>query len=198
MFGKRLDGHAENAPLASQGEGDRRQPQPFHLAKMPPDEAVAGTFKDSSGKPIRVAPLSNEDRRTLIRWIDLGCSIDQRFSPGETDPASSPFTDRTLPTLTIARPSTGVSNEPLTQIVIGMADAASGLDLSSFSVTADVAIDGAEPGRQLSTRFKQTAPGIWALSLKEPVSALARGTLTVQVSDRDRNVTRIERTFAIK
>src|SRR5262249_55575625 len=46
---------------------------------MPPAEAVAGTYIGPDGQKIKVAPLSDEDRRMLIRWIDLGCSIDLRF-----------------------------------------------------------------------------------------------------------------------
>lgn len=39
----------------------------FTGSMMPPAEAVA------SGK---VQPLTDEDRRTIVRWIDLGCPID--------------------------------------------------------------------------------------------------------------------------
>ena len=77
---------------------------------MPPPEAVAGTYVGPDGKKIKVAPLSDEDRRTLIRWIDLGCSIDLRFDPQRTDPRTSPFADRTLPTLTVAHPRAGVNS----------------------------------------------------------------------------------------
>ena len=40
---------------------------------MPPPEAVAGTYVGPDGKKVKVAPLTDEDRRTLVRWIDLGC-----------------------------------------------------------------------------------------------------------------------------
>ena len=43
---------------------------------MPPPDAVAGTYVGPDGKKIKVAPLSDEDKRTLVRWIDLGCPID--------------------------------------------------------------------------------------------------------------------------
>jgi hypothetical protein len=85
----------------------------------------------------------------------------------------------------------------VSRIVIGMADAAGGLDLSNFSVTADFEIDGAEPGRQLASRFQPASPGVWQWKLKQPLTAVKRGTLVVQVSDHDRNVTRLERTFSV-
>ena len=41
---------------------------------MPPPDAV---------KAGKVAPLTDEDRRTLVRWIDLGCPIDLDVRPEE-------------------------------------------------------------------------------------------------------------------
>ena len=48
---------------------------------MPPPDAVAGTYDGPDGKKIKVAPLGDEDRRTIVRWIDLGCPIDLDFDP---------------------------------------------------------------------------------------------------------------------
>ena len=45
---------------------------------MPPPEAVAGTYVGPDGKKISVPGLSEEDKLTLVRWIDLGCA--QGFS----------------------------------------------------------------------------------------------------------------------
>jgi hypothetical protein len=44
----------------------------FKGSVMPPPEAV----KDG-----KVKPLTDEDRRTLLRWIDLGCPIDLDYDP---------------------------------------------------------------------------------------------------------------------
>ena len=46
---------------------------------MPPPEAVAGTYTGLDGKKIKVAALSDEDRLTLVRWVDLGCPIDLTY-----------------------------------------------------------------------------------------------------------------------
>ncbi len=195
LFGKRLDGHPDTAPYYATGKAPAK---PLKLTPMPPPEAVAGVYIGPDGKKIKVAELSDEDRRTLIRWIDLGCSIDLRFDPERTDPRTSPFADRTLPTLAVAYPRAGVNAEPLSRIVIGMADAASGLDMSSFSVIADFDIDGVTAGRQLAAQFKQASPGVWEMHLKTPMSALPGGKLTIQVADHERNVTRIERSFSVR
>ena len=162
---------------------------------MPPVAAIAGTYEGAAGQRIKVPPLSDEDRLTLIRWIDLGCSIDLRFEAKR--PPACAFTDRTLPTLTVTYPRGGVNSEPLSRIVIGMADRGSGLDKSSFSVLADFTIDGSSPLRELAPQFRQTSPGVWELRLKQPIRALERGKLSVQVADHDRNVSRIERTFSV-
>ena len=76
---------------------------------MPPPDAV------KSGK---VAPLSDEDRRTLVRWIDLGCPIDLAYDP--QGPARSGFgwaLDDQRPTLTVASPKPG-ANAPLDRILV--------------------------------------------------------------------------------
>jgi hypothetical protein len=195
LFGKRTDGHADDAPWYSSGKTPARA---LKLTQMPPPEAVAGTYVGEDGKKIKVAALSDEDRRTLIRWIDLGCSIDLRFDPQRTDPSTSPFADRTLPTLTVTYPRPGVNNGPFERIVVGMTDAASGLDKSSFSVIADFDIDGPTAERELVSNFKQLTPGVWEMRLKKPIRTLTRGKLTVQVADHDRNVSRIERTFSVR
>ncbi|MBI3823612.1 MAG: hypothetical protein HY289_13160 [Planctomycetes bacterium] len=195
LFGRRMDGHPDAAPFTTSGKTPAK---PLKLTPMPPPEAVAGTYVGPDSKKIKVAALSDEDRRTLIRWIDLGCSIDLRFDPQRPDPRTSPFADRTLPTLTVALPRAGANGEPLTRIVVGMADAASGLDMSSFSVIADFDIDGQSAGRELASYFRPTSPGVWEMRLKSPLAELAGGKLTIQVADHDRNVARIERTFSIK
>ena len=51
---------------------------------MPPPNAVAGKYVGPRGEKIQVAPLSDEDRRTLVRWIDLGCPIN--FGDGGATP----------------------------------------------------------------------------------------------------------------
>jgi hypothetical protein len=90
----------------------------------------------------------------------------------------------------------GVSPE-LTRIVVGVHDYYTGLDPDSFAVTADFEIDGVRPGENLGDRFQEKSAGVRELKLATPIKELKRGTLTVAVRDRQGNVTRIERTFAV-
>ena len=155
---------------------------------MPPPEAVA------AGK---VAAISDEDRRTLVRWIDLGCPIDFAFDPGDpTKRGDGWLFDDQRPTLALTEPQAG-ANPPLTRILVGMYDYNTGLDLGTFRVTADFLLDGAPAGEDLSPRFKKTSRAVWELKLAAPIRTLERGKLTVLVRDRQGNETRMERSFSV-
>jgi hypothetical protein len=155
---------------------------------MPPPEAV------KSGK---VQHLSDEDRLTLVRWIDLGCPIDLGVNPAKPEPAKYGWhQDDQRPTLTLTTPKPG-ANVPLERILVGMHDYGTGLDPASFTVTADFALEGAKPGDNLAERFKPLGGGVYELELRVPLK-VDRGKLTVSVKDKQGNVTRIERTFSAK
>jgi hypothetical protein len=164
---------------------------------MPPPEAVAGTYVGPDGRHIKVAALTDEDKRTLVRWIDLGCPIDVPQQPG---PASREvgrhgwMLDDQRPTLTLAVPGAG-ANPPLTRILIGMDDYGSGLDMNSFQVSASFPVEGVAAGENLAPRFRPCAPGVWELRLSAPLT-VAAGKLAIAIKDRQGNVTRIERHFA--
>jgi hypothetical protein len=162
---------------------------------MPPPEAVAGSYKGPDGKLIKVAPLTDEDKLTLARWIDIGCPIDRQYDPKSR--GQGWLLDEGRPTLTLTYPPSGTSKEPLTRILIGMHDYATGLDLSSLTVTADFAIDGVKPGENLATKFEALPDNRWELRLKEPITKLPKGRMTVSVRDRQGNTSQIERTLSV-
>jgi hypothetical protein len=190
VFGKRLDGlpkeplkgrEREHAQILGRGD--------FKGSVMPPPEAV------KSGK---VKPLSDEDRRTLVRWIDLGCPVDKAFDPKKPDERGDGWMfDDQRPTLAMTYPRAGM-NEPLGRVLVGMHDYGTGLDEKSFRVTADFPIDGTKPGEDLSSKFADKGGGVREWKLSAPVKALKRGTLTVSVKDRQGNESRIVRTFSVK
>ena len=203
LFGRRTDGFPEKVPegrhdyashLARGGEPFK----PFEGSVMPPPEAVAGTYKTKDGRNIKVAPLADEDRRTVLRWIDLGCPIDKEFDPN--DPARRGLgwmLDDQRPTLTVTYPFAGANDKPLTRILIGAYDYDTGIDPASLTVTADFPIDGVAAGTDVSARFKTKAHGVSELTLATPIAALAHGTLKVSVKDRQGNATVIERSFSV-
>jgi hypothetical protein len=206
VFGRRLDGWKNDDLPHETVPGDPRslrhkgKPVPdtpqnrelAHLAYtgsvMPPPEAV---------KQGKVAPLSDEDRRTLVRWIDLGCPIDFDFDPARPQERGHGWMlDDQRPTLNLTLPRAG-RNERVESILVGMYDGETGLDAASFRVTADFPVGDVAPGSNLASQFRPKGEGVWELKLARPLSELARGKLTISVKDRQDNETRIERTFSV-
>jgi hypothetical protein len=164
---------------------------------MPPPAAVAGTYAAPGGRTVKVAPLGDEDRRTLVRWIDLGCPIDLDYHADHPEHRGQGWMcDDNRPVLTLTDPRPG-ANAELSRILVGMHDYYSGLDLGSFQVVADFPVGGAAPGTDLSPRFKQKSQGVWELRLDKPIRSLSQGRLTVRVKDRQGNSSRVERTFSV-
>jgi hypothetical protein len=209
IFGERLDGFSNDDFPSEAKPGDRehlvQKGQPVDLQKnrskwdldyvgspMPPPNAVkAGTVK----------PLSDEDRRTIVRWIDLGCPIDLDFNPAKPAGESSSLRgygwmmDDNRPILTITDPKPG-RNEKLSRILVGMHDYGSGLDMDTFRVTADFAIDGIKPGENLASRFQPKSQGVWEFRFPA-ITELKRGKLIVSIADKAGNINKTERTISI-
>jgi hypothetical protein len=189
VFGKRLDGFPAEPAKGKEGihkqilaQGD------FKGSIMPPPDAV---------KAGKVAALSDEDRRTLIRWVDLGAPVDKTFDPKKpADRGSGWMFDDQRPTLALTDPQPG-ANANLTRILVGMHDYGTGLDADSFSVVADFAIDDVAAGKDLAKKFKALPDNRWELRLAKPITDLPRGKLAVSVRDKEGNTTRIDRTFSV-
>jgi hypothetical protein len=216
VLGRRTDGWSNNDFPSEKIPGDpqslqwRDKPLPLTPANrrradldftgsiMPPPDAVAGTYAGPNGRKIKVAPLTDEDRRTLARWIDLGCPIDLDYNPARPEEHGQGWMrDENRPTLTVTYPRRG-ANESLTRILVGMNDYYTGLDPAGFEVSADFRVNGAAPGTNLAGKFRSKTDGVWELKLSRPVTHLRHGRLTVAVRDREGNVTRIERSFSVK
>jgi hypothetical protein len=189
--------HWKGKKIANTNENRNRADLDYTGSQMPPPAAVAGTYEAADGRKIKVAPLSDEDRRTLVRWIDLGCPIDLDYDPENPERRGYGWMcDDNRPVLTLTYPRAG-ANPPLTRLLLGMYDYYSGLDADSFAVVADFDVDGVPAGRDLAAKFKRVAQGVWELKLAKPIKELARGKLVVSVKDRQGNVARIERTFSV-
>jgi hypothetical protein len=145
----------------------------------------------------KVPPLSDEEQRTIARWIDLGCPIDLHYIAEQPDDVGTGWrADENRPTLTLTFPAAGV-NERIDRIVIGMHDAYSGLAPETLTVTADFEIDGMKPGEDLGAKFKATSPGVWEMKLLAAIDKLPRGVLKAAVEDEAGNVSTVERTIRV-
>jgi hypothetical protein len=204
IYGERLDGfHNDDHPSETKPgaktlswKGEEVDVQKFRARQdldylpppMPPPAAV------KSGK---VAPLSDEDKRTLVRWIDLGCPIDLDYDPKQPDRIGYGWMlDDNRPIVALTTPAAG-ANPPLSRILLGLHDYYSGLDVKTLTITADVPLDGVPAGQNLAEKFRSKSQGVWEWTLSQPVTSLSRGTLTVAVKDRQGNLMHLERTFSV-
>jgi hypothetical protein len=204
LFGQRLDGFSnDDHPSESKpGAGDLlHHGEPVDIQRnrakldidyvgsiMPPPKAVA------AGK---VKPLSDEDRRTLVRWIDLGCPIDFDYDPEQPKRRGRGWlVDDNRPILTINSPTVG-NNRTLDRIIIGMHDYFTGLETDSFTVELDVPVGNMPAGENVATKFRETSQGVWEWKLPKPASLSKRARIIVSVKDGEGNITRRERTFSI-
>jgi hypothetical protein len=215
IFGQRLDGWTNDdlptesvpgdaATLHWKGKPIENTPHHRSLADldftgsiMPPPDAVAGKYTGPDGNTIKVEPLTDADRLTIVRWIDLGCPIDLQFDANDPERETYGWMcDDNRPTLALAWPKAG-ANDSLSRILIGMHDYYSGLDLESFEVNADFPLAGSAAGENLAGKFKGVGHGTWELKLSDTVKSLPRGTLTVSIKDKQGNISRIERRFSV-
>jgi hypothetical protein len=100
------------------------------------------------------------------------------------------------PTLTLTYPRAG-DNPTLSRLLVGMHDYFSGLDLDSFQVTADFALNGTPAGENLASKFQPAGEAVWERKLKAPVAELRQGVMTVSVKNRQGNRTEIQRRFSV-
>jgi len=203
IYGQRLDGWSnadfpsattpgdpntlalEGKPIENTQRNRDRSDLDFHGSIMPPPDAV---------KEGKVKPLTDEDRLTIVRWIDLGCPVDLDYdADNPTDRGYGWMCDDKRPTVAIQTPTAG-TNKSLSQIVLGLHDYYTGI--ASFQVTADIDLDDAPAGENLAPRFKSTHPGVWEWKLKSPPTD-ATAELTVTVKDKQGNTTLIKRAFTV-
>ena len=200
VYGERLDGFTNEEIPYQSIPGDntswRWKGQPVAFSQkistygvvgytgsvMPPPESVA------SGQ---VAPLTDEDKRTLSRWIDLGAPIDLT-----ADKKSGWHRDDQRPTLVVTYPTPG-RNEALSRILIGAYDVGSGLNKSSLSVILNTKVDGVARNKNAARKFVEKTPGVWEWTFAAPMPASAGATITVSIADTQGNETSLVREFSV-
>ncbi len=184
IFGRRLDGWAntdhptETAPgdaaTLPRGANPRDADVDYTGAMMPPPD---------SGVP----PLTGEEKLTIVRWIDLGAPIDLGRENGR--PGYGWFLDETRPTLTISSPRPNRNDQPITEIRIGIADAYTGVNGRSLSVTADVSVAGRRPGTELAGLGRFLGDGIFSIAVTPPLAAAGEAHITATIRDGQGNLT---------
>lgn len=200
LYGQRLDGFSNDDHPSENEPGNGKL---FHKGVEIDLQKNRAQFDlDFTGKPMPpfdsdVTPLSEEQKRTIVRWIDLGCPIDLDYDPKRTEITGFGWMlDDQRPTLTVMAPPLR-PNAALSRIVIGAHDYGSGLQTDSLRVTADFEIDGIAAGENLASRFKPASQGVWVWEVAKPVAKLQGGKLTISVADRQGNIMRIERDLSV-
>ena len=201
IYGKRLDGFKNDDHPSPVREGDKlvlkkagklvdqrryraRWDLDMHGSIMPPPRSPA-------------KPLSDEDRRTIVRWIDLGCPIDLDYDPSEPKQTGYGWMlDDNRPILTLASPQPG-RNAKVDRILLGLHDYYSGIDAKSLRVVANFEVAGRKPGTNLAAMFKPRSRGIYELRLKQSMPKGETLRLTISVRDKQGNTRRIVRTFSV-
>ncbi|MFO1495419.1 MAG: hypothetical protein U1F26_12280 [Lysobacterales bacterium] len=191
LYGQRLDGWS-NADHPTESV-------PGNVATLPAgaDPSLADLDYTGAAMPppgASVPPLSEEEKLRFARWIDLGAPIDTGSGSAA---ALGWMLDEIRPTLTLSTPRAGTQAGPLRTIDFGMADAYSGIDAASLDVRADFAINGRPAGSALADLAQARGDGRYRIVLNTPLLSLPRATVTVSVADRQGNVQRIERRFAL-
>jgi len=191
VFGQRLEGwtNADHPTESVPGDPDTLPPG------ADPNEAdldSTGTIMPPPGSG--VPPLTIDEKMTIARWIDLGCPIDTAVTSGS--PGFGWFLDDLKPTLHVSVPRLGFNPDPVFLLRVGVADANSGVDLPTLSLTADFPVEGRQPGAELADLAVEQDDGVYAILLTLPLPELAEATLFAEVADQQGNVTRAARRFS--
>jgi len=186
LFGQRTDGWSNADHPTETNPGD-----PTTLpAGASPNEADLD-YTGSIMPPPPALPLSAEERMAFVRWIDLGAPIDTG------NPDFGWTLDDLRPTLTISAPRAGFGDATLDRIRIGIADANSGIEPGSLSISADVALAGREAGSELADLAVEVESGVFELIVDPPLRSANRRHLHASVRDRQGNITRMTTTFSV-
>lgn len=190
VYGERLDGWT-NAAHPTEATAGVASTLPAGANANLADLDYTGTIMPPPGAS--VPALTEEEKRTFARWIDLGAPV---TAQGDAS-YKGYFADELKPVLTLSSPRAGVGTQPLQTLRVGMFDAYSGIDAASLSVTANFAVNGSAAGAELGTLFRQTDSGVWTLALATPIRSLPDGRLIVRVKDLAGNQSTIDRTFSV-
>jgi hypothetical protein len=166
---------------------------PGDAAPLPPGADPNDADLDFTGSvmpPPPALPLSEDDKRLFVRWIDLGAPIDTG------NPDYGWGLDDLRPTLTVSAPRPGLNRQHLQEIRLGVADAHSGIAPGSLSLRADVVLAGRAAGSELADLLSEVAQGIWSLPLPVALARLQEANLHASVRDRQGNITRVSVRFS--
>ena len=191
LFGERLDGWS-NADHPTESVPGDPSTLPAGASANEADLDYTGTIMPPAGT---APPLSTDEKITFARWIDLGAPINSGEETGNG--AFGWFLDDLKPALEMSLPRPGENPETLSMIRLGLADANSGIDPVSLSVTADFTVAGRPPGSELADLASEVDDGVLTIHLDALPPALAEAHVFAEVADNQGNITRVDRKFHV-
>ncbi len=191
ILGRRTDGWTNQDHPSETIPGDPSS-FPAGASINESDLDFTGTMMPPPGSG--VPPLSEDEKIDIARWIDLGAPIN--WGGGGTTPWGW-FLDEIRPTLELSIPRPGENTQPVSEIRIGVADAHTGLDMSTLSVSADFAVAGRAPGSELADLAAGVGDGIYSIALDAPITVLDTTHVRAEIADQQGNITRVDRSFSV-
>ncbi|MGB4859415.1 MAG: hypothetical protein WBP11_08825 [Dokdonella sp.] len=186
LFGQRLDGWS-NVDHPTESVPGNANTLPIGADANDADLDYTGTAMPPPGSP--VLPLTADEKLMFVRWIDLGAPIDTG------DPRYGWFMDDLKPTVALSLPRARANAGPINAFRFGLADADSGIDIASLSVTTDFPVNGLAAGVELASLAQSVGDGVWSIALSPTLDKLWNRHLHVSVRDQQGNITRVDRTF---
>ncbi len=191
VFGERLDGwsNADHPTETTPGDASTLP------AGAAPNDADLDYVPSAAHPAGGVPGLSIDEKITFARWIDLGSAIDVAATRG--NPGMGWFEDNLRPTLTVSSPRPNYNPVAPSKIRFGMADANTGLDLATLSVTTTFPVQGRAAGAELADLAVQVGDGIWEIDLGGPLPKnLIDAHVRAAVADNQGNFKRVDVRFA--
>lgn len=188
LFGARLDGWTNASHPTESTPGD---PATLPAGADPNDADIdyTGTIMPPPGSGVPV--LTADEKIMFARWIDLGAPIDTAQGTGAD--VYGWFLDDLKPTLTLSQPRAGLTSSGFSHIRFGLADANSGIDMSTLSVKASFAVAGRLAGSELADLAVETDDSVYAITLGNSPGPLIDEHVTIEVADQQGNIIRIDR-----
>jgi hypothetical protein len=194
IFGQRLDGWS-NADHPT-------ETVPGNPATLPPGTNLSAVDLDYTGTIMPppgsgVPALTENQKMTIARWIDLGCPINVGQQYGQGDVGW--FLDDQKPTVELSAPRAGYLPAPIPAIRFGLVDGYSGIDFATLDVRADFPVAGRPANAQLADLAVPVGPAsdrIWEIPIGGPLPELWKRDLRISVRDVEGNITRVVRTFS--
>jgi hypothetical protein len=192
IFGERLDGwsNADHPTETTPGDANTLPGGTGSSNRNAADlDFVASTAHPAGG----MTSLTIQEKMTFARWIDLGAPLDVSFHRGTN---LGWFIDDNKPTLTITEPKQNNNSLPVSKILIAVADAYTGVDTASLSITADFIVNGHAADTELVSFFSHLGDGIYQLQLSQALQAdQIERHIRAEVYDNQGNVKRVDRRF---